>query len=109
MQYQTNFDLPVCRQGLWGILKRWLFSLQALPLWAVFALVAMANVANVRFALPGISAAYCVRCALAGMRRHKTVIVPGPLMAAGMAMSHLVPRGVLIRMAEYQQKRKISR
>lgn len=67
------------------------------------------KVANVRFALPGISAAYCVRCALAGMRRHKTVIVPGPLMAAGMAMSHLVPRGVLIRMAEYQQKRKISR
>ena len=51
MQYQTNFDLPVCRQGLWGILKRWLFSLQALPLWAVFALVAMANVANVRFAV----------------------------------------------------------
>lgn len=67
------------------------------------------KVANVRFALPGISAAYCVRRALAGMRRHKTVIVPGPLMAAGMAMSHLVPRGVLIRMAEYQQKRKISR
>ena len=51
MQYQTNFDLPVCRQGLWGILKRWLFSLQALPLWAVFALVAVANVANVRFAV----------------------------------------------------------
>lgn len=51
MQYLTNFDLPVCRQGLWGILKRWLLSLQALPLWAVFALVAMANVANVRFAV----------------------------------------------------------
>ena len=31
------------------------------------------------------------------------------MMAAGMAMSHLVPCGVLTRMAEYQQKRKISR
>ena len=67
------------------------------------------RVANVRFALPGISAAYCVRCALAGIRRRRTIIVPGPAMAAAMALSHLAPRPLLVAVAGWQQKRKLSR
>ena len=67
------------------------------------------TVANVRFALPGISAAYCVRCALAGLRRGRTVIVPGPLVAAGTALSRLLPRRALLRLTARQQKRKQGR
>ena len=67
------------------------------------------QVANVRFALPGISAAYCVRCALAGIRRRRTIIVPGPAMATAMALSHLAPRPLLVAVAGWQQKRKLSR
>lgn len=67
------------------------------------------TVANVRFALPGISAAYCVRCALAGLRRGQTVIVPGPLVAAGTALSRLLPRRALLRLTARQQKRKQGR
>ena len=63
-------------------------------------------VANVQFALPGISAAYCVRCALAGLRRGQTVIVPGPVVAAGTALSRLLPRRALLALTARQQKRK---
>lgn len=66
-------------------------------------------VANVQFALPGISAAYCVRCALAGLRRGRTVIVPGPLVAAGTALSRLLPRRALLLLTARQQKRKQGR
>lgn len=66
-------------------------------------------VANVQFALPGISAAYCVRCALAGLRRGQTVIVPGPVVAAGTALSRLLPRRALLALTARQQKRKRGR
>lgn len=65
-------------------------------------------VAQVQFALPGISAESCVRCALAGIRRRKTVIVPGRGMAAAMALSRLAPVGALIRLTAHQQKRKLG-
>lgn len=66
-------------------------------------------VANVRFALPGISARYCVQSARKGIRRRKTIIVPGPAMAVTMALSRLAPRSVLIAATAHQQKRKLSR
>lgn len=66
-------------------------------------------VANVRFALPGISARYCVQAARKGIRRCKTIIVPGPAMAVTMALSRLAPRSVLIAATAHQQKRKLSR
>lgn len=66
-------------------------------------------VANVRFALPGISARYCVQAARKGIRRRKTIIVPGPAMAVTMALSRLAPRSVLIAATAHQQKRKLSR
>ena len=46
-------------------------------------------VANVEFALRGITPEYCVRCALDGIARRKTVIVPSPLVAAGMTLGEL--------------------
>lgn len=66
-------------------------------------------VANVRFALPGISARYCVQAARKGIRCRKTIIVPGPAMAVTMALSRLAPRSVLIAVTAHQQKRKLSR
>lgn len=67
------------------------------------------DVANVRFALPGISAKFCVRCALAGIRLHKTIIVPGPVLAVAMTLAHLVPVPLMVLLAGIQQKRKLSR
>lgn len=66
-------------------------------------------VAHVRFALPGLSARRCVTAALAGIRRRKTIIVPGRGMAAAMALSRLVPRRMLIPMVAHQQRRKLER
>ena len=40
-------------------------------------------VANVEFALRGITPQYCVRCALDGMAHRRTVIVPSPLWRRG--------------------------
>lgn len=65
------------------------------------------RVAHVRFALPGISARACVQSALKGIRRHKTVIVPGRLMAVAMALSHGCPRSLLVWLTGRQQKRKL--
>lgn len=67
------------------------------------------RVAAVRFALPGISAACCVRCALRGIRRRKTVIVPGRGVAAGLVLSRFLPRRLLIAITGHQQKRKFCR
>lgn len=66
-------------------------------------------VANVRFALPGISAKACVQAALKGVQRRRTIIVPGPGMAAAMALSRLAPRRMLIAVTAHQQKKKLSR
>lgn len=66
-------------------------------------------VAHVRFALPGLSARRCVTAALAGIRRRKTIIVPGRGMAAAMALSRLVPRRMLIPIVAHQQRRKLER
>lgn len=67
------------------------------------------EVANVRFALPGISAAFCVRCALEGIRRRKTVIVPGRAVAVGMVLGRFLPRKALIALTGRQQQRKFRR
>lgn len=66
-------------------------------------------VANVRFALPGISAKACVQAALKGVQHRRTIIVPGPGMAAAMALSRLAPRCMLIAVTAHQQKKKLFR
>ena len=64
-------------------------------------------VANVEFALRGITPEYCVRCALDGMARRKTVIVPNPVVAAGMTLGRFLPRPVYIKIAAHQQRKKL--
>lgn len=64
-------------------------------------------VANVEFALRGITPEYCVRCALDGMARRKTVIVPNPVVAAGMTLGRFLPRSVYIKIAAHQQRKKL--
>ena len=66
-------------------------------------------VANVEFALRGITPQYCVRCALDGMAHRRTVIVPSPLVAAGMTLGRFLPRPVYIKIAAHQQKKKLYR
>ena len=66
-------------------------------------------VANVKFALHGITPEYCVRCALQGIRSHKTVIVPGPAVALGMTVGRFLPRPLYIKIAALQQKKKLYR
>lgn len=67
------------------------------------------GVAQVRFALPGLSASQCVQAALTGLRRRKTIIVPGTGMAAAMTLSRLVPRRLLVRVVARQQRRKLGK
>ena len=62
---------------------------------------------NVEFALRGITPEYCVRCALDGMARRKTVIVPNPVVAAGMTLGRFLPRPVYIKIAAHQQRKKL--
>ena len=66
-------------------------------------------VANVEFALRGITPEYCVRCALDGMARRKTVIVPNPVVAAGMTLGRFLPRSVYIKIAAHQQRKKLHK
>ncbi|MBR1624087.1 MAG: SDR family oxidoreductase [Pseudobutyrivibrio sp.] len=64
--------------------------------------------ADVVFALKGISAEKCVKAALKGMDKGKTIIVPGFTMKLAMAFQHLLPIPVLVRMTGHQQKKKLG-
>lgn len=66
------------------------------------------NVANVEFALKGISADYCAEYALKQMFRKKTVIVPSFPMKVAMTMGRFVPVSLYIRIAAHQQKKKFK-
>ena len=63
--------------------------------------------ANVRNALPGISAKHCVRAAISGMKRDKAVIVPGLSIKAAELGAKILPAGAIIPMVSHQQKKKI--
>lgn len=62
--------------------------------------------ANVKFALPGISAEKCVDYALKQMERRQVVIVPTHLMQAAMTLGRFLPVPVYVKIAAYQQKKK---
>ncbi len=66
-------------------------------------------VANVEFALRGISAEFCVREAIKGMKRKQTVIVPSAKMKAAVFFGHFIPESLYIRLAGHQQKKKLGR
>lgn len=66
------------------------------------------DVANVEFALAGISAEYCANYAIDQMMKRKIVIVPTFTMKAAMTFGRFLPQDVYIRIAAHQQKKKLS-
>lgn len=64
------------------------------------------QVANVEFALPGISAKKCVREAVRGMKERKTIIVPSCFMRLCTAAQRFLPETALIKILSHQQKKK---
>lgn len=64
------------------------------------------DVANVEFALPGISAASCARYGYEQMKRRKTVIVPKCSVRLAMTLGRFLPQELYIRIAARQQKKK---
>lgn len=65
------------------------------------------SVANVEFALKGISAKYCAEYALQQMAKRKTVIIPTRRMQAAMTLGRFLPPSLYIRIASHQQKKKL--
>lgn len=64
------------------------------------------QVANVEFALKGISARYCVRYAAAQMFRRRVIIVPTLLMKLATTLGHMAPRKLAVAIAAGQQRKK---
>lgn len=67
------------------------------------------SVANVEFALKGISAQYCVDYALKRMGKKQVVIIPGRIMQLAMTLGRYLPVPVYVRMAAHQQKKKFQK
>lgn len=65
------------------------------------------SVANVKFALKGISPQECVDYAISQMRRRKVTIVPTILLKAGIFGGRFIPTKILVKMVGHQQKKKI--
>lgn len=66
------------------------------------------SVANVTFALRGITPGYCVDYALKQMKKRQTVIVPAPEMQIITAFGRCIPRSVYVKLAARQQKKKFQ-
>lgn len=66
------------------------------------------EVAEVQFALKGITAENCVRQAINGMKQRKTVIVPTLRMKCAVVFGRFLPQALYIRLTGHQQKKKIS-
>ena len=64
------------------------------------------QVADVKFALKGITPQKCVRTAFSGMKRRKTVIVPTLTIKAAVVFGRRLPRKTAVRLAGKQQQRK---
>ncbi len=65
------------------------------------------NVANVEFALKGITPKYCAEYAISQMFKRKTVIVPTFMLKMGMTFGRLLPTNIYVKIAAHQQKKKI--
>lgn len=63
------------------------------------------DVANVRFALKGISAEYCANYAIDRMMKHKTVIVPTLRMKLATTCGRFLPQSLYIKIVSHQQKK----
>ena len=67
------------------------------------------KVANVEFALKGITANYCANYAITQMFKKKITIVPAFKMKALVVLARFLPTKVYIRIAAKQQRKKIYR
>ncbi|MBO5353078.1 MAG: SDR family oxidoreductase [Lachnospiraceae bacterium] len=67
------------------------------------------EVANVEFALPGITPEYCVRYALHQMAERRTVIVPTLLMKLSTTLGRISPRKLSVMITSGQQRRKLGK
>lgn len=67
------------------------------------------SVANVTFALKGISPRYCADYALKQMKKRQVVIVPALTIQAVTAFGRFLPRSVYVKAAARQQKKKFER
>lgn len=65
------------------------------------------DVANVKFALKGISASYCANYAVDQMKKKKVVIIPSLRMKLAMFAGRFLPQDIYIKMAGHQQKKKM--
>ena len=65
------------------------------------------RVANVEFALKGITPSYCVSYALKKMKQKKTVIVPTFALKWATTMGRFLPQKLLVQITGHQQKKKI--
>lgn len=64
------------------------------------------DVAGGRNALPAISAEHCAKVAVKGIKKKKTLIVPGFLMKVMRVLIPIVPNGLLLRMSVFFQNKK---
>lgn len=67
------------------------------------------DVANVEFALKGITPEYCVRYAIKQMMKRQTVIVPTLLIKMSTTFGHIYPRKVVVGITAGQQKKKLGK
>lgn len=67
------------------------------------------SVANVEFALPGITPEYCADYAVRQMKRRKVVIVPTMTLKAATTLGRFIPQSAYIAIAGHQQKKKLER
>ncbi len=67
------------------------------------------EVANVEFALKGISAKDCVRYTLRQMKKRKVIIVPTLMMKTAIILGRFVPRTVAVMIASKQQRKKLGK
>lgn len=66
-------------------------------------------VANVEFALKGITPEYCVKYALKQMSKRQVVIIPTLLMKASTMACKMAPRSLAVKITSGQQKKKLGR
>lgn len=67
------------------------------------------DVANVEFALKGITTEYCVEYALRQMAKRQTVIVPTMVMKLSTTMGRMSPRSLAVKITSGQQRKKLGK
>ena len=82
--------------------------LPAGPYMATYYATKFNEVANVEFALAGITPEYCAGYALKQMKRRKVLIVPTTEIKAATICGRFIPQNLLIAITAHQQKKKLK-